>query len=510
MSQRVLSSDIKRIAHTTLPSLEAVFLDSKTYVERRLATKIFPGFVKNQVALCATAAISVGANIASSKMEYPGLADSFCIMDAVDPSSPITAASDSFLVVSGYSLQEVISQNLAFLQGPYTDSDAAKRIHLSLREKREASELVLHHRQDGEPFWDLLFLYPLKDEDGRIRHVLAAQINVSEGIGTRKDLVRVLNGGIPTYTGSDGSSDGGGPSDRASSWTKRAGDAKSEREPSVYSSREGHTSSSSSTTRPSSSRGTRFLPKFRKNSQPTVSPLPKPERPDYFSSHHHNDSTATLNKWQHDRFSTQRCQLPSPRNQLGPGSGYGSSNVYAFHMVLAPPPPPPVSGGIRGSSKKHSLKLRVAYYSEDMARLLSLNRGDDARHQDIFHVLAERANSPTVTKSFKALVRERVEAGKSTSVDLVVDVSREMYGYGRPGTADGMGSGGGGGLDVGFGSSTAAASEKADKKWAWTHNSGSSSSAAVGKQERIMSHWTPMRGAGGNLEWVVLTLTPGF
>ncbi|KXJ88123.1 hypothetical protein Micbo1qcDRAFT_166771, partial [Microdochium bolleyi] len=67
---------------------------------------------------------------------------------------------------------------------------------------------------------------------------------------------------------------------------------------------------------------------------------------------------------------------------------------------------------IGGSRKKQTLKLPVMFYSEAAIDLLGLR--SDVYQTGIFDVLAEHAGSPSITKSFKSTIRERMMFGKST------------------------------------------------------------------------------------------------
>ncbi|CAJ2514276.1 Uu.00g023950.m01.CDS01 [Anthostomella pinea] len=465
MVSRSLNADIKRIANATLPSLEAVFLESRSHIERRMAANVFPGFVKTQLTRCTAAALSTGASaISSSKLEYPGLGESFCLTNASGPGNAITAITDGFLMITGYPLQEVMSQDCIFLEGPYTDQDAIHRIQTAVKEGREAVELILNYRKDATPFWNLLFVYPLKNQSGRLEMWLEAQINVSDCVGSRKDLLRVMGGGEYSETISDGSSD---DKSELSPYNRLRGGGKQEIEPSVHS-RTGSRGSTSSSC---------FLQQFRKGTQVT-SPLAFADNPsDYFFG----KGTQTSQKV---HFLNQRFQPRAAPST--PPTTYSRHILLRCHPVCVPPSwqraPTP-----SGSRKKHSTKLHIAYYSDEVAELLCL-RGD-VTHQDIFHVLTDKANSPSVTKSFKSLVRERIECGKSTSAELMVDTNRGLKGW-RKGstTSTGPGTANSDGLNTD-------SNIKPDKKWA--KNS---------KQERVMSHWTPMRNGEGNLEWVILIL----
>ena len=544
---RALNSDIKRIAHSTIPGLESVFSDARAHIEDRLATDVFPGFVKNQLVQCTVTALETGmAGASSSQLEYPGLGTSFCMTDAMGAENPILCVSDHFVSLTGHVRADVVGQNCSLLQGPFTDMEALRRMRVAVREGREAVELVLNFRKNGEAFWNLLFLLPLKDlQRGQIQYWLGAQVNVSENLDTRKDLLRALNAGAPP--GSDpldtsSSSDRHSTENTASPATQQGGE-RGRKNSSVRNSSTGHKSR-------------RLFESFRRRAASTtaasapVLPLVDPSEP----------MPGQQKMAKNSRFAAQRFQ---PRAQV-----HVYPTAYSHYMVLRyvasdPIPTPGVNGSIgplpgsvdppssasspspfgsstssSGSSstsgsmpsqggknaKKHGLKLPVAYYNEAAVDLLSIRA--DPTGADIFHVLADKAHSPTVTRSFKSTVRERLAEGRSTTMKIVLDRGSSSS---RPGL-----------LSKRRRSSTAAqrsststsprqsmqqfacgyatdqprSSESSEAMMAMAAAAEKKSQGASGaagkvpKTENLYSHWVPLKNAMGVTEWVVLLLTP--
>ncbi|KAI1083379.1 hypothetical protein F5B20DRAFT_402631 [Whalleya microplaca] len=464
MVSKALSSDMKRIAQSTLPSLEAVFCESRSHIERHLSTAVFPGFIKNQFVLCMAAFLSAGgtSGAASSKSEFAGLGESFCLTDASSWRNTTVGLTDAFLTLTGYQLQDAISRNCNFLQGPYTNIEAIRRIQLALKEQREAVELLLNYRKNGEPFWNLFFLYPLRDRQGKLRHWLGAQVNVSDSVGSQKDLLRILNGGSGPHIGPQDTIYG---KTEQLSWCGLPRDTMLERDLSVHS-RE-------------SSQGSkrhRLLQQFRKPSNtPSLTPSASS---DYAVSISRPSS-------RNDQFSTPQFQPRAPVPK--------PPTIYSYHILLKCTPTCAPSSSQRyptstDTRKKLNLKLRVGFYSEEIAQLLSLRY--DHTEMDIFHVLVDKTNSPSVTKSFKTTIRERIECGKSTSIEILVNASRMLF----PGRADSVN-----GLRPKTVEPELEKNAKPEKK-----------SARHAKQDKLMSHWTPMRNADGNIEYVVLILAPAF
>lgn len=102
-------------------------------------------------------------------------------------------ASDGFIKVTGYSRTDIIPRNCRFLQGRYTDTSASRRLKEAINANQESVELLLNYRKNGEPFWNLLYVAPLFNAEGKVAFFLGGQINCSTTIHSRTDILRVLS-----------------------------------------------------------------------------------------------------------------------------------------------------------------------------------------------------------------------------------------------------------------------------------------------------------------------------
>lgn len=55
-----------------------------------------------------------------------------------------------------------------FLQGADTDPEDVAKIREALQEGKSYCGRLLNYKKDGTPFWNLLTIAPIKDEDGKI------------------------------------------------------------------------------------------------------------------------------------------------------------------------------------------------------------------------------------------------------------------------------------------------------------------------------------------------------
>lgn len=98
------------------------------------------------------------------------------------PDNPLIAANDAFLRLTQYSRDEIVGRNCRFLQGPETDRGTTDRIARRISEGGGCIEWVVNYRKDGTMFWNLLFISPVHDDNGRIVAFLGNQLNITNGV----------------------------------------------------------------------------------------------------------------------------------------------------------------------------------------------------------------------------------------------------------------------------------------------------------------------------------------
>ncbi|KAL3731748.1 hypothetical protein ACJRO7_028600 [Eucalyptus globulus] len=101
---------------------------------------------------------------------------SFVLTDVHLPDMPIIYASDAFLKLTGYSRHEVLGRNCRFLNGMDTDSSALFQIKECIRNREPCTVRILNYRKDGNPFWNLLHISPVRNASGKIAYFVGAQI----------------------------------------------------------------------------------------------------------------------------------------------------------------------------------------------------------------------------------------------------------------------------------------------------------------------------------------------
>ena len=96
------------------------------------------------------------------------------------PDNPIVYATQGFLNLTGYTLDQVLGRNCRFLQGPETDPKAVEKIRNAIEEGSDMSVCLLNYRVDGTTFWNQFFIAALRDAAGNITNYVGVQCKVSD------------------------------------------------------------------------------------------------------------------------------------------------------------------------------------------------------------------------------------------------------------------------------------------------------------------------------------------
>lgn len=104
----------------------------------------------------------------------------FVVTDPSLPDNPIVYASQGFLNLTGYSLDQILGRNCRFLQGPETDPKSVERIRNAIEQGEDLSVCLLNYRVDGSTFWNQFFIAALRDPSGNITNFVGVQCKVSD------------------------------------------------------------------------------------------------------------------------------------------------------------------------------------------------------------------------------------------------------------------------------------------------------------------------------------------
>mmetsp|Transcript_2611 Transcript_2611/g.3556 ORF Transcript_2611/g.3556 Transcript_2611/m.3556 type:complete len:377 (-) Transcript_2611:34-1164(-) len=104
----------------------------------------------------------------------------FVITDPLKPDNPIIFATQGFLDLTGYSIDQVLGRNCRFLQGPDTDPRAVLKIRNAIKSGQDTNVYLLNYRADGSTFWNQFFIAALRNSEGKIINYVGVQCKVSE------------------------------------------------------------------------------------------------------------------------------------------------------------------------------------------------------------------------------------------------------------------------------------------------------------------------------------------
>jgi len=110
------------------------------------------------------------------------------ITDPNRPDNPIIYVNQRFEQITGYSPEEAVGLNCRFLARGDRDQPGMDELRLAIREGREWSGPLLNYRKDGTPFWNELYIAPVRNEGGRVVNFIGVQKDITK----RKELERRL------------------------------------------------------------------------------------------------------------------------------------------------------------------------------------------------------------------------------------------------------------------------------------------------------------------------------
>jgi PAS domain S-box-containing protein len=96
------------------------------------------------------------------------------------PDNPLVFVNEAFSQLTGYAADEVLGRNCRFMQAPESDPGAISQIRASITAGREITAEILNLRKDGTPYWNKLFISPIRDRSGDIMFFLSTQVDVTQ------------------------------------------------------------------------------------------------------------------------------------------------------------------------------------------------------------------------------------------------------------------------------------------------------------------------------------------
>ena len=102
------------------------------------------------------------------------------IVDAKHADLHIVYVNTAFERITGYTRQEAKGRNCRFLQGEETDPSTVKRLRQAIAAESEVHVVIRNYRRGGAPFWNDLYVSPVRDDLGQVTHFIGVQNDISE------------------------------------------------------------------------------------------------------------------------------------------------------------------------------------------------------------------------------------------------------------------------------------------------------------------------------------------
>ena len=140
------------------------------------------------------------ATIASQAIIQRTLEEQSAFLSAVIDASPVSVAiadagddlnlvyvNDAFTDLTGYTPEEVIGQNCRFMSAEPAGSDIRRDIRETLAKREEGHFVLRNRRKSGEEFWNELRLFPITDDQGVAKQIVATQIDATTRVNAEID-----------------------------------------------------------------------------------------------------------------------------------------------------------------------------------------------------------------------------------------------------------------------------------------------------------------------------------
>lgn len=105
--------------------------------------------------------------------------DGIFIIDAQMPFFPVVYANPSFQTMTGFGRREILGKNYFLLYGADADPRIVQEIRHTILQGRSFHGEMLNFRKNGEKYWHLLRITPVRDATGVVTHYVGIQTDVT-------------------------------------------------------------------------------------------------------------------------------------------------------------------------------------------------------------------------------------------------------------------------------------------------------------------------------------------
>jgi PAS domain S-box-containing protein len=116
-------------------------------------------------------------------------AEGIVVTDASMEDDPIVFVNEKFLQMIDYSREEVLGRNCRFLQGKDTDKGTINEIRQAIQEQKPFKGEIVNYRKEGTPFWNLLVIAPVVDQQGKVTQFVGLINDITERKKAEQQLI---------------------------------------------------------------------------------------------------------------------------------------------------------------------------------------------------------------------------------------------------------------------------------------------------------------------------------
>ena len=113
---------------------------------------------------------------------FESVANGITVADVRDPEMPLIYVNPAFERLTGYVMEEIRGRNCRFLQAGERTQPGMEPLRQALIERRDVRTVLKNFKKDGTPFWNELYLSPIRDRAGDVTHYVGIQNDVTERI----------------------------------------------------------------------------------------------------------------------------------------------------------------------------------------------------------------------------------------------------------------------------------------------------------------------------------------
>jgi PAS domain S-box-containing protein len=118
------------------------------------------------------------------------------VTDNRQTDNPIIAVNEPFVLLTGYSRDEILGRNCRFLAGSRTEPERRSALRQSVANGQPIVVELTNYKKDGSAFRNAVMIAPVRDRAGNVMIFVGSQMEVTArtGAGLRREHARTMIG----------------------------------------------------------------------------------------------------------------------------------------------------------------------------------------------------------------------------------------------------------------------------------------------------------------------------